>query len=71
MNIFANYDWQIGWDTDYKPEDLQKWTPHSPEAMESAVTTETTAFKIIETILHTPYETLVAAHNEASKIITS
>ena len=71
MNIFANYDWQIGWDTDYKPEDIQKWTPHPPEALEAAVTSETKAFEVIKTILHTPYEKLLAAHDEAAKIIAS
>lgn len=71
MNIFANYDWQIGWDTIYKPEDIQEWTPRSPEAIEEAVTSGTKAFEVIKAILYTPYETLLAAHNEAAKIIAS
>ena len=71
MNIFANFDWESGWDAIYTPEDIQKWTPRPPEAIEWAVTKGTKAFEAIETIIQAPYEKLVAAHNEAAKLIAA
>jgi len=69
MNIFADFDWHSGWDTIFKAEDIQKWTPRLPEVIEEAVTSGTKAFEVIKAILETPYETLLAAHDEAAKII--
>ena len=70
MNIFGNCDWQIHWKSlCTADEDLPEWNPRPSEQTKWSVQSGTKMYEIVKAIYETPYETLVAAHNAAAKVI--
>jgi len=70
MNAFGNFSWQIHWEALSTDEGaLQEWNPRPPEEAKWPVSRGTKIYEIIKAIYETPYEALVAAHDEAAKIV--
>lgn len=69
MSIFGNFSWQIHWEALSTDGGLQAWNPRPPEETKWPVSRGTRMYGLVKAIYDTPYETLVAAHNEAAKLV--